>query len=38
MDILGIFGIDLVEEIQNFFGAIVAWILALLEDLIGIDL
>ena len=38
MDILGLFDIDLIAEVQGFFGSIVAWILGLLEDLTGIDL
>jgi len=38
MDILGLFDIDLINEVQEFFGSIVAWILGLLEDLTGIDL
>lgn len=38
MGFLELFGIDLVEVIQNFFGSIVAWIMGLLNDLTGIDL
>ncbi len=38
MDILGLFGIDLVEDVQNFFASIIEWILGLFEDLTGIDL
>lgn len=38
MGFLGLFGIDLVEVVQNFFGSIVAWIMGLLSDLTGIDL
>lgn len=37
MDILGIFGIDLVEEIQGFFASIIAWLMGLFSDLTGID-
>ncbi len=37
MDILGLFGIDLVDEVQDFFGSILAWIVGLFEDLTGIE-
>ena len=38
IDIFGLLGFNLVEEVQDFFGSIVAWILGFVEDLIGIDL
>lgn len=39
IDILGLFGVNLlVEEVQDFFGSIVAWILGLISDLTGLDL
>lgn len=37
MDILGLFGIDVVGEIQDFFASIIAWVLGLISDLTGID-
>lgn len=37
MDILGLFGIDLVQEIQDFFASIIAWALGLITDLTGIE-
>ncbi len=38
VDIFGLFGFNLVEAVQDFFGSIVAWILGFLEDLVGINL
>jgi len=37
MDILGLFGIDVVQEIQDFFAGILAWVLGLISDLTGIE-
>jgi hypothetical protein len=37
MDILGLFDICIVEEVQNFFGSIVAWVLGMFHDLTGLD-
>jgi len=37
MDILGLFDIDLIKEVQAFFGSIIAWIMGLLGDLTGLD-
>ncbi|MCX5772276.1 MAG: hypothetical protein NTZ09_18660 [Candidatus Hydrogenedentes bacterium] len=38
IDVFGLFGVNIIEEVQDFFGSIVAWILGLVEDLTGIDL